>query len=198
MSERKFDPGEAIGGDAPVRFVGEEGEDTRSAPRKDLMASIIFGLVSINAIILALKLPLQGSVYSAPGLLPLLVGVSLLAMSIGLGVKAVRRGAIHNEDSRPAFGLSSSEIIAVPFLIAVIAVYIIALDLFTFDIELPTPVFALRYSSYELISTIMLLVLLKVFWRAALWKCLLISAVWVTFLASIFRYGFQILLPGSA
>jgi len=198
MSERNFDPTEPAVDTAPARFVGEEGEDTRSSPRKDLMASAVIGLVSIVAMLLALGMPTQGSLQSAPGLLPFLVGASLLAMSIGLGIKALRRGALRNANARPALGLSSNEVIAVPFLIGVIAVYIVALDLFTFDIDLPTPIFIFQFSSYELISIMTLLVLLKVFWRAALWRCLLVSVFWVAALASVFRYAFQILLPGSA
>lgn len=198
MSERQFDPTEPASDMAPARFVGEEGEDTRSSPRKDLWASAVIGVVSIIAMVLALKMPTQGSLHSAPGLLPFLVGASLFAMSVGLGVKALRRGALRNANARPALGLSPGEVIAVPFLIGVIAIYIVALDLFTFDIDLPTPIFLFQFSSYELLSVITLFVLLKVFWRAALWRCLLVSVVWVGALASVFRYAFQILLPGSA
>lgn len=198
MSERNLDPAEAADDNSPARFVGEEGEDTRSTPRKDLIAAVVIGAVAILAIVLALRMPVQESIFSAPGLLPFVVGISLLAMSIGLGLRAIRRGAISKSDTRPTFMLSSSETIAVPFLIGTIAIYIVALDLFTFDLRMPTPFFVFRFSSYELLSILMLLVLLKVFWRAALWKCLAVSVVWITFLAAIFRYGFQILLPGSA
>ena len=198
MSERNFDPAEPADDTTPARFVGEEGEDTRSSPRKDLIASAVIGLVSITAMVLALRMPTQGSFYSAPGLLPFLVGLSLFAMSAGLAIKALRRGALRNADARPAVSLSSGEVIAVPFLIGVVAIYIVALDLFTFDIDLPTPIFLFQFSSYELISAITLLVLLKIFWRAALWRCALVSVVWVAALASVFRYAFHILLPGSA
>lgn len=198
MSERNLDPTEPANDMAPARFVGEEGEDTRSSPRKDLIASAVIGVVSIVAMLLALQMPTQGSLHSAPGLLPFLVGASLLAMSAGLAVKALRRGALRNADARPALNLSSSEVITVPFLIGVIAIYIVALDMFTFDLDLPTPVFLFQFSSYELISIVTLFVLLKVFWREAWWRCFLVSAVWVIALASAFRYAFQILLPGSA
>jgi hypothetical protein len=198
MDDRNLEPTEAVVDNGPARFVGEEGEDTRSSPRKDLIAAVIIGAVAIVAMILALGLPVQDSFLSAPGLLPFLVGASLLAMSVFLAVRAVRQGAVADEENKPAFALSSSETIAVPFLIGTIAIYIVALDLITFDLNLPTPFFVFQFSSYELLSIIMLLVLLKVFWRAAFWKCLAVSAVWVTVLAAVFRYGFQILLPGSA
>lgn len=198
MSERNLDPTEPANDMAPARFVGEEGEDTRSSPRKDLMASAVIGIVSIIAMILALQMPTQRSLHSAPGLLPFLVGASLFAMSAGLAVKALRRGALRNANARPMIDLSSGEIFAVPFLIGVIAIYIVALDLFTFDLDLPTPIFLFQFSSYELISIVTLYVLLKVFWRETWWRCFLVSAVWVIALASVFRYAFQILLPGSA
>lgn len=198
MSERNLDPTEPANNTAPARFVGEEGEDTRSSPRKDLMASAVIGVVSIIAMLLALQMPTQGSLHSAPGLLPFLVGASLFAMSAGLAVKALRHGALRNANARPMIDLSSGEIFAVPFLIGVIAIYIVALDLFTFDLDLPTPIFLFQFSSYELISIVTLFVLLKVFWREAWWRCFLVSAVWVIALASVFRYAFQILLPGSA
>ena len=60
----------------------------------------------------------------------------------------------------------------------------------------PTKFFVFSISSYELISIITLTLVLRIFWRAALVRCLLVSAFWIIALASVFRYGFHILLPG--
>lgn len=201
MSDGKEGAANTGGGASPARFVGEEGEDTRSTPRKDLFAAFVFAAVSIAAMVLALRMPTMKSVMTAPGLLPFLVGLSLCAMAVGLGVRAVRNGATLRPGSlraQPSPADSETETRLVPILIGLITAYVIAVDWVTFDLDIPTPLFTISVSSYELTSTIALAILLKVFWRATLLRCVLVSALWVIALAAAFRDVFHILLPGSA
>jgi hypothetical protein len=202
MSDSKHGAADAGGGETPARFVGEEGEDTRSTPDKDLAAALVIGAVSLIAIYLAVAMPVLDSVLTAPGLLPFLVGLSLLAMSAGLGIRAIRNGATLRPSRMRTTASPSTEANIekgrVAFLIGLVAVYVVAVDLVTFDIDIPTPFFRFSFSSYELVSAVVLTILLKMFWRATLPRCLLVSVVWVIVLASIFRDGFRILLPGSA
>ncbi len=61
----------------------------------------------------------------------------------------------------------------------------------------PTRLFVIWFSSYEAVSISILAVVLRIFWRALPWRCALVAVVFVIALASVFRYGFHILLPGA-
>ena len=55
----------------------------------------------------------------------------------------------------------------------------------------------LGYGAFEILTIILLTVMLVIFWRARFVWCLLVSFAWTTFLAGIFRYVFEIPLPGT-
>ena len=183
-------------------FVGEEDVGARSNPEKDILAAIVIGVFALAALYFALTLQVTENVMTTPGLLPVLTSLTLLAMAIGLGVKAVRAGA--STANIAAFvgaarrDLSESEARRTLFLMATIFIYVLAVDFIDFEITFPTPFFVFAFSGYELISGITLTILLKLFWGAAIGRCLLVAFVWVIILASIFRDGFHILLPGLA
>jgi hypothetical protein len=91
-------------------------------------------------------------------------------------------------------GLSTT--MAMVLLIGIIILYVIVTQQIAFDLRFPTKFFAFSFSSYELISIITLTLILRIFWRATLVRCLLVSVFWIIALASVFRYAFHILLPG--
>ena len=64
-----------------------------------------------------------------------------------------------------------------------------------FELRLPTPLFVLQISSYEVISVIMVTWVLRIFWGASLLRCFLPTLITVEALAFVFRYGFGILMP---
>ena len=150
---------------------------------------------------LAIRLQVPDSLFTAPGLLPFLTGLTLLLMALGLGIKAVRQGGAAAIRQRPYQGMrtyiADEENHRALLLVGIIVVYVILIELLAFDLRLPTPVFVIRFSSYELVSIVALTLILKLFWRGTVPRCFLVSAVWVIALASVFRYGFHILLPGS-
>ena len=203
MSSDKRDAPQPDGGDgSDSAFVGEENIGERSTPRTDLAAAVAIALFALGAMYYAYALPVTKNVLTAPGLLPFLTSLTLLAMALGLGVKAVRRGA-----SAAAFAgigaaarqiLSARETHRTLVLMATIVVYVLAVDFSGFDLRFPTPLFVFQFSGYELISGITLTFLLKLFWGATIIRCLLLGFAWSIVLASIFRYGFNILLPGLA
>ncbi len=82
-------------------------------------------------------------------------------------------------------------------LIAIIAGYILAVDWLGFDIRVPTALFVIRFSSYELFSILALTWIFRLFWKETWVKCIMVAAVWSIVLATVFRFGFRILLPGS-
>lgn len=201
-SDKRDAPQPERGEEADSTFVGEENIGERSTPRKDLAAAVAVALFACAAMYYAYALPVTKNALTAPGLLPFLTSLTLLAMALGLGVKAVRRGA-----SLADFGgigasvrqfLAERETHRILVLMATIVVYVLAVDFSGFDLRYPTPVFVFQFSGYELISGITLTFLLKLFWGATITRCLLLGFGWSVVLASIFRYGFNILLPGLA
>ena len=185
--------------DQPAAFVGEEGGDARATPVMDLYAAGAIALVSIVAMVLAIQLRSPGSVYSAPGLLPFLTGLSLLAMAAGLGAKAIRRGALSRMIDRsnvPRRVIGEGDGRRTLLLIGLVVAYVLVVGQVSFDLRLPLGFATPRFSSYEAVSIPFLAVVLRIFWKAPSWKCLLIAAITVVALASVFRYGFNILLPG--
>ena len=188
-------------GDEPV-FVGEEDVGARSTPGKDIAAAIAIGVFAMAAMYFALTMQVSDNVLTAAGLLPFLTALTLLAMAIGLAVKAFRAGGSLADlrglyaTARHAVGQQETRRALV--LIATVVLYVVAVDQLAFELTIPTPAFVVAFSSYELISGIALTFLLKLFWGAAILRCLLVAFVWILILANIFRFGFNILLPGLA
>ena len=189
------------GAEGKAAFVGEDGDDDRSSPRKDLVSAGVIALLSVAAMVFALWLPNPGNFFSAPGLLPFLTGLSLFVMAAALAAGALRAGGRDIFPLFPGGGVRAyvrdGENRRTLLLIVIIVVYVAAADLVSFDLRYPTGFFVLRFSSYELVSIPALALILRIFWRASALRCTLVSLVAVIALASVFRYGFEILLPGA-
>ena len=85
----RMDPEDTTASNPPFPRKGEIGV----TPGRDLAAASIVGVVAILAIILGLLMPNpEKNIFTAPGFMPILTGLSLLAMSIGLGAGALKRG----------------------------------------------------------------------------------------------------------
>lgn len=181
-------------------FQGEENTGELVSPRQNLVAALVIGAISILAVVLALGMEnTGGEIYSAAGLLPFLVGFSLFFMAAGLGAMAVRDGGAR--EFFQGFGnlrgyFDDIERRRTMLLLAIIAAYVTLVDLIAFEWRLPVGGFEFRFSGYELFSIAALTLILKIFWRKPIPHCLGVSAGMVLALASIFRYGFRILLPG--
>lgn len=180
-------------------FTGEENTGERSTPRKDLGSAIFLTVFSFAAMYYAWRLEVPDSIFTAPGLLPFLTGLSLLVMALGLGLKAVRQGAAEG------FFDGAGNLVSDYFgdienrrtllLIGIILAWVIIVGQITFDLRFPTPIHVFRFSSYEAISIPMLTLILRLFWRASLGRCSAVSIVVIIALAAAFRDGFKILLP---
>jgi hypothetical protein len=179
---------------------GKGGSDNRTNPGKDLVASAAIALFALLVMIFALRLPNPGRPPTAPGLLPFFTGLALLIMAVGLGIRSVGAGRVKGLLQGSGKGLrgyfSDVENLRALLLIGIVILYVIVVNQIAFDLRLPTPFFVFQFSSYELISIITLTLILKIFWRATWLRCFLVSAFWTVALASVFRYGFHILLPG--
>lgn len=185
--------------DAPS-FAGEEEEDGRSTPAKNLGAAAVVGALAVFAMFLSTRLPVPTKIYTAPGLLPFLTGLSLFAMSIALALMAIRQGGAKGFFEKAAIArteyFQDEENRRTLILVGIIFLYVFLVDFFSFDIQIPLGLFDFRFSSFEMVSIAVLTGVLRIFWRAPSPKCFIVSFFVVLALTASFRYGFKILLPG--
>ena len=190
---------EGGGDEEKAVFTGEENTGEMSTPRKDLAAAIFIAGFALLAMYLAWRLPVLDSIFTAPGLLPLLTGVSLLLMALGLGLKAVRQGAAEGFLRDPgaiARGYFGDQENRRMFMLAgIIFLWVIIVGQLSFEIRWPTAVYVFRFSSFETVSIPVLAWILRIFWRASLARCSLVSVLTIITLATIFRDVFKTLLP---
>jgi len=186
-----------VSDDKPT-LIGEESSEHPTSALRNLLAALVIGAIAALAIILALNLPNPGELESHPGMLPFLTGVSLLGMAVLLGVQAMRAGALRElREEGPTQDFTDADRGRALLLIGLIFVYVLLVDFFGFDFRYPTALFTLRFSSFEAWSIPVLTVILRIFWGVPLLRCLLVAAPVTIALATIFRSGFNILLPGS-
>jgi len=171
-----------------------------STAGKDIAAAGVIIVLSLLVIIFAVRMPNPDTIFTHPGLLPFLIGLTLIAMALGLAIRAFRLGGVKNilqarERSVRTF-FEKTENRRTLLVIGIIILYVILVDFIAFDLRLPVGFFVFHFSSFELISIVVLSVILRIFWRATLIRCTLVSAGWIIALVSVFRYAFHILLPG--
>ena len=185
---------------AAGKFTGEEGGPSVS-PGRDLAAAAMVALIGIGAMILSLDLDAPASLYTAPGLLPFLSGLTLLIMAAGLAAKALKRARLSEilKTANNPIGpfLADLEGRRTLILMGLVLAYVVLTDLINFEIRMPAGFYTFRFSSYEAVSIPVIALILKMFWRAGWFACIAVAAGMVIALAWIFRDGFEILLPGS-
>lgn len=177
-----------------TQFSGEDENAGFASPVQDLIAAGFLILLSLWIMVESVRLENPGSLSTAPGLLPFLTAGSLVIMALGLGLMALKR---HRAGETQAPPEDAPELMRTLMLFAMIGAYLGCLQLVSFEYHLQVGTIRLGYGAFEVLTIVVLTVLLANFWRQALWACLLISFVWVTFLAGVFRYVFTIPLPGS-
>lgn len=182
--------------------VSEEDHTAQSTPLHNLIGALVMGTVAALAIVLSLTMdnPSDG-ILTAPGLLPFIVGASLLAMSLGLAWNGLRRGGLagirsRTRNAQPS-GVPAGEGRRTLALIVLVALYVEALDLAYFQWILMAGDLRVQWGSFEAWSTVFLAVVLRLFWRGPWIRCVAMALVFSTLLAGVFRYGFNIPVPGS-
>ena len=135
-------------------------------------------------------------------MLPFITAASLLLMAVVLGRRSLKNNALDELAGTKFLGLNeyfkNEDNRRTLLLFAIVFAYILLVTAQGFDHRIDAGVITLHYISYELISTAVLSLILKIFWKKPLWQCFLVSFFWNIALATVFRYGFGILLPGTA
>lgn len=207
-----------------VRAGGGKGPD-RVAAGKDLGAALVIATFAALTVVFSIRLDVPGSISTAPGLFPAVIGSTLFAMAAVLGWRAIQAGATLGAfggllrlwsnacraigrageagegkaaDTGGETGVGEArESSRTAHLMAMVTAYVFLVGLINFEISLPLGFFTARISSYEVISVIMVAWILRLFWRAHPARCLIVALVAVEVLASIFRYGFGIPMPAG-
>ena len=206
----------------PGRQEDESGEGSdRAAAGRDLASALVIATFAALAVVFSIRLDVPGSIYTAPGLFPLITGATLFAMAVTLGWRAIRAGAKIRVPSGlsalrwvrtlgwlrtirwvrafrrlRAFG-GTGEARRTALLMAMVTTYVLLVGLINFEFGVPLGFFTARISSYEVISVIMVAWILRLFWQAHPARCLIVALVSVEVLATIFRYGFGIPMPAG-
>lgn len=187
-----------------VGFVSEEGEtEGGTTPRKDFFSAVAIAALALGATWLGLVMENPGrSFFTSPGLLPVLVGLSLFAMAVGQGVGALRRGGGRalfeglGDSARDYFAEAENR--SALFLMGLVFAYVVLIDVLSFDPRIPLGFGGaeIRFSSYEAVTIVILTYILRIFWKKPLLQCLLVSFLTSTALSLAFRHGFQLIMPG--
>lgn len=198
MTEEDKTP--AIEVDEPeAKFEGEEAVDQRSSPGKNLGSAVVIAAISIYVMLESTGFESPDTIYTAPGLFPFITGLTLLIMAAYLAYTAIRSGADMHIVRAPLKGLreffADWESRRTLMLFGIMALYVGLVALIELNLRIPIGGFDLQISSFEVVSVGIITFILRIFWKAAIWKCFVISFFVVELLASIFRYGFSIPMP---
>jgi hypothetical protein len=162
-------------------------------PVMDLIAAGVIAVIANFVMIASLQLPVPGSVFTAPGLLPFLTAASLLVMALLLGYSAIqRRRTMPRVLDRFEIPDDFKRTLVLG---GIVILYVLGLQVVPVDVSFNIGGLHFVIGAFETISLIAITGLLKLYWRAPLWACLAVTAGWIAFLSIVFRMLFQTPLP---
>ena len=180
-----------------VAFEGEEAGAGYASPVLDLIAACFLVTLSIIVTIASWLLPIPGDLLTAPGLLPFLTALSLLAMALILGVSAVKRKATNNWLTEDSVSLDKSQAYRTLLLAALVGLYILALQQLAFQYDFSISGAFFSISAFEPVTITALAAIIHIYWRGPLWITTLVSVLWTLLLSLVFQKAFNLPLPGS-
>jgi hypothetical protein len=173
--------------------LSEEANAGFATPIMDLAAACVIAAIAFFIAVVSLQLPIPGGVITAPGLLPFLTSTSLFIMALILGVGAVgrRRTAPRGTDR---FELPSDFARSLT-LGGLVILYVLALQFVPVRTSFYLGPLHIVIGAFETVSVVAITGLLRLYWGARLWVCLVIALFWIAFLSVTFRIVFQTPLP---
>lgn len=181
------------------RLRGEEDTGAEATPLNDLISATIISVLAMSVMVMSVNLENPERLLTAPGLLPFLTGLALLLMAITLGLQALRGGAAQGFFSALVTGLrsigTSAEHRRAALLGLLVAAYVVVVAQLSFELRVSTRRFEFLFTSFELVSIVVVAVILKLFWRASVLRCVIVAVLAVETLALSFRYGFNLIMP---
>ena len=180
--------------DESQKFAGEDENAGFASPAMDLVASAALIILSVWVMIESVRLDMPGGLATAPGLLPFITAASLCAMAVALAFMAEKR---RREGAKTAPSEEVADLGRTIVLVGLVGAYLVALELVQFEYTFQVGGLRLGYGAFEVLTIISLTTILLLYWRKPVGQCLLVSVLWSTVLAGVFRYVFTIPLPGS-
>lgn len=177
------------------KFSGEDENAGFATPLQDIIASVFLIALSLWVMVESVGMHNPGNLATTPGLLPFLTAGSLCVMALILGYMALKRRHIPAPETPDT--TEKEEHFRTFLLACFVAAYLLCLQFIGFEYSTMIAGLEVSYGAFEVLTIVFLTLVLAVFWGKALWQCLLVSAVWITLLAGVFRYVFVIPLPGS-
>jgi len=166
---------------------------------KDFVSAVVVGALAITFMFLSLRLEVPGSIYTAPGMLPFIVSLTLFFMAVGLGIKALRQGSFRDSLGGLARHLKNyavnQEGHRTLILVGMVFLYVFLVAVLSFDFRVPVFFFDFEITSYEIISILVVSMTLWIFWKKSLVRCGFVSLIMIEALVSVFRYGFGMIMP---
>lgn len=159
----------------------------------DVIAAGVIALTGLSFAVMALRIPAPADLTTAPGLLPFAVAASLAALAVAAAVSSLRG---HGASIKAAEPEDRAETSGRLWAIAAVALYIAVLDFAPFSIRAEALGVQIPLGTFEAATSLLLVVLLRQFWGARLWRCTLVALGWTGLLALTFRGLFQTPLPG--
>lgn len=179
-----------------MKFEGEDPDAGNAPPILDIIAAGFLVVTAIVVMVASLRLPVPGSVFTAPGMLPFIAAASLLAMAIVLGHSALKRRREGAGASEPLFG-PMEERMRMLVLTACVGVYILALQFLAFQVYFDIAGVPFVLSAFQPVTIVALAVIMHIFWRGPLWIKVAIAVGWTLALTLTFQKLFDIPLPGG-
>ncbi|CUH68069.1 Tripartite tricarboxylate transporter TctB family protein [Thalassovita gelatinovora] len=179
-----------------IKFEGEDANSGHAPPRLDLIAAGFLFALAVVVMVASLRLPVPGTVLTAPGLLPFIAAGSLAAMAVLLGLSALRR-------HRAGVTAQPEDIRDVPqdkrtvALAGTVALYILALQVLAFQVYFSIGSVPFVLSAFEPVTVLALAAIIHTSWRGPLWITVLTAMGWTLALSLTFQKLFNIPLPGG-
>jgi hypothetical protein len=176
-----------------ARVVSEDVGSDMANPIMDLIAAGVISVIAIFVVVASLQLPVPGTAFTAPGLLPFLTAASLLVMALLLGYSAMQR----RRTMPPALDRFEipDDFKRTLVLGGIVILYVLGLQVIPVDMSFNAGGLHFVIGAFETVSLIAITGLLKLYWRAPLWACLAVTVGWIAFLSIVFRMLFQTPLP---
>lgn len=163
----------------------KEGAD--GTPLGDFIMGTLLMAFSAGISYLSWSWPRPEGMATAPGLLPLLIGILMFFMSLSIFINALK----HHGPRRLLELMSTNRL----------KDFLASKDSKSLFLSLFTVLFymivLLHFLPFEIGTFIYLIGSLCVFWQGKVWKILLISASMTAFYSLVFKFFFNMMLPGA-
>lgn len=176
---------------------GEEAGAGYAAPAMDLAAAALLIVLAGWYTFEAFGFRAPGGWRTAAGLVPAVIGITLMMMAVGLAIAAWRRRGLPASAYDPhADDESISDPWRTGMLIGIVFVYLLAMNSLSFGFSGHVAGYYLTAGSFEITTILCLCVLMALFWGGPLWTIAVVAVGWTAFLSLSFRNIFHIPLPG--